>query len=82
MAVAAGETVLPAAAAWPQAGLSARERQILDLIASGATNPEIAATLKLSANTVKEHASGLYRKLGARNRVDAVQRGQRLGLLA
>jgi len=60
--------------------LSPREREVLDLIASGSTNREIAAALHLSPHTVKEHTSGLYRKLGARNRAEAVQRAQRLGL--
>jgi two-component system response regulator DesR len=62
--------------------LSDREREVLDHIASGATNREIAATLNLSPHTVKEHASALYRKLDVRNRAEAVQRAQRLGLLA
>jgi two-component system response regulator DesR len=60
--------------------LSDREREILALVAEGATNKEIAGTLFLSPHTVKEHTSSLYRKLGARNRTDAVQRAQRLGL--
>ncbi|MCW3029504.1 MAG: two component transcriptional regulator, LuxR family [Solirubrobacterales bacterium] len=61
--------------------LTDREREILGVIAEGATNREIAAALFLSPHTVKEHTSTLYRKLGARNRADAVQRAQRLGLL-
>ena len=60
--------------------LTDREAEILGLIAGGATNREIAGTLYLSPHTVKEHTSTLYRKLGARNRADAVQRAQRLGL--
>ncbi len=60
--------------------LSDRELEILGLIAEGATNREIAGDLFLSPHTVKEHTSSLYRKLGARNRADAVQRAQRLGL--
>jgi DNA-binding NarL/FixJ family response regulator len=60
--------------------LSDREREILALVAEGATNKEIAGTLFLSPHTIKEHTSSLYRKLGARNRADAVQRAQRLGL--
>ncbi len=60
--------------------LTERESEILELIAGGATNREIAETLYLSPHTVKEHTSTLYRKLGARNRADAVQRAQRLGL--
>jgi two-component system response regulator DesR len=50
-------------------------------MASGATNREIAGSLFLSPNTVKEHTSGLFRKLEVRNRTEAVQRAQRLGLL-
>ncbi len=61
--------------------LTGREREVLDLIASGATNPEIAARLFLSPHTVKEHTGKLYRKLKVRNRAEAVQRAQRLGLL-
>jgi len=62
--------------------LSSREREVLDLVASGATNREIAGSLFLSPHTVKEHTSSLYRKLGVRNRAEAVQRAQRLGLIA
>ena len=62
--------------------LSQREREVLDLIAGGSTNREIAASLHLSPHTIKEHTSALYRKLGARNRAEAVQRAQRLGLSA
>jgi two-component system response regulator DesR len=60
--------------------LTDREREILGLIAEGATNREIAEALFLSPHTIKEHTSTLYRKLGARNRAGAVQRAQRLGL--
>jgi two-component system response regulator DesR len=62
--------------------LTAREQEVLDLIAQGATNPEIARQLFLSPHTVKEHTSSLYRKLKVRNRAEAVQRAQRLGILA
>ena len=62
--------------------LTAREREVLELVAAGLTNAEIAAQLQLSPNTVKEHASTMFRKLGARNRAEAVQRAQRLGVLA
>ena len=63
------------------AALTQREREVLDLIAQGATNREIAAQLHLSPHTIHEHTSSLYRKLGARNRADAVQRAARLGLI-
>jgi two-component system response regulator DesR len=66
----------------PEPLLSEREREVLELIAAGYTNKEIAEELYLSPHTVKEHTSALYRKLGARNRAEAVQRAQRIGLLA
>ena len=66
----------------PGPALSDREREVLDLIARGSTNREIAGELFLSPHTVKEHTSSLYRKLGARNRAEAVQKAQRLGLIA
>jgi DNA-binding NarL/FixJ family response regulator len=62
-------------------GLSDRERAVLELMASGATNPEIGEALHISRHTVKEHCSAVYRKLEVRNRTEAVQRGQLLGLL-
>lgn len=63
-------------------GLSDREREVLGLMAAGSTNPEIAKALHLSPHTVKEHTSSVYRKLEVRNRTEAVQKAQRLGLLA
>jgi two-component system response regulator DesR len=60
--------------------LTEREREVLTLIASGSTNREIAEALFLSPHTVKEHTSAIYRKLEVRNRAEAVQRAQRLGL--
>jgi DNA-binding NarL/FixJ family response regulator len=63
-------------------GLTERERAVLELMASGATNPEIGEALHLSRHTVKEHSSAVYRKLGVRNRTEAVQRAQRLGLVS
>jgi DNA-binding NarL/FixJ family response regulator len=62
--------------------LSDREREVLEAIASGATNREIAGRLYLSPHTVKEHTSTLYRKLGVRNRAEAVQKAQRIGLIS
>jgi DNA-binding NarL/FixJ family response regulator len=62
-------------------GLSERERAVLELMASGRTNPEIGEALHLSKHTVKEHSSAVYRKLAVRNRTEAVQKAQRLGLL-
>jgi DNA-binding NarL/FixJ family response regulator len=62
--------------------LTGREREVLEHVAAGATNREIAAELHLSPHTIKEHTSAVYRKLSVRNRAEAVQRAQRLGLLA
>jgi two-component system response regulator DesR len=62
--------------------LTEREREVLEAVASGATNREIAERLFLSPHTVKEHTSSLYRKLGARNRAEAVQKAQRIGLIS
>jgi two-component system response regulator DesR len=77
-----GRTVFPPSAEQRAPLLTQREQEVLDLIALGATNREIAAQLYLSPHTVKEHSSSLYRKLEARNRAEAVVRAQRLGLLA
>jgi two-component system response regulator DesR len=67
----------------PQAPLlTEREREVLEAIGSGATNREIAGRLYLSPHTVKEHTSSLYRKLQVRNRAEAVQKAQRLGLIS
>ena len=79
--VGLGMTLFAPKADQPTPLLSEREREVLDLIAAGSTNREIAERLYLSPHTVKEHTSALYRKLGARNRAEAVQRAQRIGLL-
>lgn len=75
-----GKTVFRDVEEPPAGRLSAREREVLELMASGATNREIAESLHLSHWTVKEYTGALYRKLDVRNRAEAVQRGQRLGL--
>ena len=76
-----GMTVFAPTAEQPAPLLSEREREVLDLIAAGSTNREIAEQLFLSPHTVKEHTSAVYRKLRRRNRAEAVQRAQRVGLL-
>jgi two-component system response regulator DesR len=80
-AVGLGMTMFSPTSEQPAPLLSEREREVLDLIAGGSTNREIAQRLFLSPHTVKEHTSALYRKLQARNRAEAVQRAQRIGLL-
>ncbi|MDQ3935056.1 MAG: LuxR C-terminal-related transcriptional regulator [Actinomycetota bacterium] len=61
--------------------LRSREREVLMFLANGRTNVEIAESLDLSPYTVKDHVTSLYRKLGARNRAEAVRLAQELGLL-
>jgi NarL family two-component system response regulator LiaR len=62
-------------------GVTARELEILTLIARGLSNREIAAQLFVSENTVKTHCSRAFNKLGATRRTQAVRRGKELGLL-
>jgi DNA-binding CsgD family transcriptional regulator len=62
-------------------GLTRRELEILELIAQGMSNREIAEKLYLSENTVKTHASRVFDKLGAKRRTQAVQLGKEFGLL-
>ena len=64
--VGLGMTMFSPKAEQPAPLLSEREREVLDLIAAGSTNREIAERLYLSPHTVKEHTSSLYRKLRAR----------------
>jgi two-component system response regulator DesR len=79
--VGLGMTMFAPKSEQPAPLLSEREHEVLGLIAAGSTNREIAERLFLSPHTVKEHTSALYRKLQARNRAEAVQRAQRVGLL-
>ena len=61
--------------------LTNRERDVLRLLQSDLTPQEIAAELFLTLNTVKTHASAIYRKLGAHSRAEAVVNARRLALL-
>jgi NarL family two-component system response regulator LiaR len=62
-------------------GITARELEILTLVARGLSNREIATQLFVSENTVKTHCARAFDKLGAARRTQAVQRGKELGLL-
>ena len=62
--------------------LTAREIEVLSLLAEGAANKEIASRLKISEHTVKFHVSAILGKLGAATRTEAVSRGYREGLIA
>ncbi len=93
--VAAGERVLAAAALTVLVGtptkmadgpttahpLTVKEREVLDLLAKGLSNREIAGTLVISTATVKSPLAHIYEKLGAKNRQDAVGRAIEQGLL-
>jgi len=61
--------------------LTAREVEVLELIAEGLSNKAIATRLGISDQTVKFHASSIQGKLGAANRTDAVRRAVRRGLV-
>jgi len=62
-------------------GITPRELEILELIAAGLSNKEIAARVYVSENTVKTHSSRVFDKLGAQRRTQAVQRGRELRLI-
>ena len=62
-------------------GITRRELEILELIAHGMSNREIAEKLFVSENTVKTHSRRVFDKLGARRRTQAVQMGKEFGLL-
>lgn len=62
--------------------LTAREREVLGLLADGLSNRGIASRLGISEHTVKVHVSTIYAKLRASNRAEAVTRGVRRGLVA
>jgi DNA-binding NarL/FixJ family response regulator len=61
--------------------LTPREKQVLELLAAGASNKAIARQLDVSVHTVKFHVASLLRKLGASGRLEAVGIGLRTGLL-
>lgn len=71
-----------AAPAATPAGLTAREREVLALLAEGRTNREIGQALFISPKTASVHVSNLLMKLGAANRTEAASRARALGLLA
>jgi len=71
----------PDAARQQALGITARELEILSLVARGCSNREIATQLFVSENTVKTHCARAFDKLGAARRTQAVQRGKELGLL-
>ena len=65
-----------------QLGITPRELEILEAIAAGLSNREIAERLFVSENTVKTHTARIFDKLSARRRTQAVQRAKEEGLIA
>jgi DNA-binding CsgD family transcriptional regulator len=61
--------------------LSERELEVLSLLATGKTTSEVAGDLFISVGTVKSHTGNIYRKLGAKNRAEALARARELGLI-
>lgn len=62
-------------------GISPRELEVLQALASGLANKEIARRLEVSPNTVKTHVARLFEKLGAQRRTEAIRKARELGLL-
>jgi DNA-binding NarL/FixJ family response regulator len=79
--VASGQTFLPDEKRREDLRITPRELEILNLIAQGMSNREIAERLFVSENTVKTHSSRVFDKLGAKRRTQAVQLGKEFGLL-
>ena len=69
------------AARLEQLGITPRELQILEAMAAGFSNREIAGRLFVSENTVKTHAARLFDKLSAQRRTQAVQRAKEAGII-
>lgn len=76
-----GESFVPNESALQQIGISPREYEVLQGMAQGFSNQEIADKLFLSINTVKTHTSNLFIKLDARRRTQAIQKAKALGLI-
>ena len=65
----------------PQELLSARERQVLDLLAKGSANKEIATSLSLSESTIKTHVANIFNKLEVNDRTSAVTQALQRGII-
>ena len=77
-ALAAFTSGVPAQGPFPE--LTEREREILDMVARGLTNPAIASRLVLSEKTVRNHVSNIFMKLQVRDRATAIVRAREAGL--
>jgi two-component system, NarL family, response regulator LiaR len=81
VSVPAGGPFIPNERKREDLSITRRELEVLELIAQGMSNREIAEKLFVSENTVKTHSSRVFDKLGARRRTQAVQFGKEFGLL-
>jgi NarL family two-component system response regulator LiaR len=75
------EPVIPNEEKRENLGITRRELEVLELMAQGMSNREIAEKLFVSENTIKTHSSRVFDKLGAKRRTQAVQLGKESGLL-
>jgi len=75
------EDFVPNRKAMEYIGITDREAELLDMLATGASNREIARRAFISENTVKTHLSSLYTKLEVSRRTQAVSRARELGIL-
>ncbi len=64
-----------------ESGLSKRELEVLQLMAEGLSNQEIASCLYVSLNTIKTHSSKLFEKMDVKRRTQAIEKAKRLGLI-
>jgi DNA-binding NarL/FixJ family response regulator len=62
-------------------GISERELQVLQLLAAGRSNKEIASRLSVSPNTIKTHVARLFEKLAVKRRTEAILRARELGMI-
>jgi DNA-binding NarL/FixJ family response regulator len=81
LAAAAPTTVRATVSELPQVALSMREMQVLTGMSQGKSNAQIGRELYLSEDTIKTHARRLFRKLGAKDRAEAVATGFRRGMM-
>ena len=75
------EAVQPAPGGGPEAIITKREEEVLQLIAEGLSTNEVATRLYISVKTVKNHLASVYSKLDSRDRTQAVVRAVRMGII-
>lgn len=79
---APSQPVQPKTEVLKQLGITPRELEVLEQMAKGLSNQEIASQLFVSLNTVKTHSSNVFFKLGAQRRTQAIQKAKALGIIA